>query len=285
MNTLLENYTKHLHLEEKSKNSIDQYSREARRFLCWLETKDKLMTRENALEYIHNLSEDMSPRSKNHIIILLNHFFKFIGKPEWKMKTLRIQEDLYIEENKEFTMEEYRRLVCTAYNQGNDRMAAIIQTIAATGIRVSELKAITVAALRTGCARINNKGTLRKIFIGKDLIALLKAYCKTNHILHGSIFITCTGRTMDRSNIWRSLKSLCIKAGINPRKGFPHNLRHLFARQFYGKSKDLARLANILGHKSIETTRIYIKTSGREERQILNGLEFVLKTECFLRRQ
>ena len=285
MTTLLENYTKQLHLEEKSKNSIDQYSREARRFLCWLEAQNRSMNRENVLDYVHGLPVTLSPRSKNHIIILLNHFLKYIGKPEWKVKTLRIQEDLYAEEDKEFTREEYERLVRTAYHQGNDRMAVVIQTITATGIRVSELKAITVAVLKTGCARINNKGTLRKIFIGKDLITLLKAYCRTNHILHGPIFITRTGRPMDRSNIWRSLKALCVKAGIDPRKGFPHNLRHLFARRFYGKSRDIARLANILGHKCIETTRIYIKTTGREERQILNSLDFVLKPGHFLCRQ
>lgn len=284
MDTLLEEYTKQLQLEEKSVNSIDQYAREARRYLNWLKSRDQTMTQENVLAYIHSLPAELCPRSKNHIIILLNHFLTYLDHPDWRAKTLRIQEDLYAEEGKEFTQEEYEHLVDTAYTLGDTRLAAVIQTIAATGIRVSELKAITVAAVKKSRAQINNKGTLRKIFIGRDLVRLLKDYCKKNHIKNGPIFITRTGRPMDRSNIWRALKNLCIKAGIDSRKGFPHNLRHLFARQFYKKSKDIARLANILGYKSIETTRIYIKTSGQEERQILNSLAFVQKPGYFARR-
>ena len=285
MDTLLKNYTKQLQLEEKSVNSIDQYTRKARRFLVWLEGQEQAMTQENVLAYIHSLPAELCPRSRNHIIILLNHFLTHLGYPGWRVKTLRIQEDLYAEADKEITQKEYEQLVGTAYNRGDTRLAAIIQTIAATGIRVSELRAITVAAVKAGRAQIDNKGTLRKIFIGRDLVRLLKDYCKKNHIKNGPIFITRTGRPMDRSNIWRALKNLCVQAGIDPRKGFPHNLRHLFARSFYEKGKDIARLANILGHKSIETTRIYIKTSGQEERQILNSLAFIKEPGHFSRRQ
>ena len=196
------------------------------------------------------------------MLTVINGYLKFMGWHMLCVKLLKIQHSLFLDEEKELTKKEYSRLVCAARNQGNERLALVIQTICATGIRVSELSSITAEAVYAGKAKINNKGKIRVIFLPKKLRCLLKTYLKEQKKTAGAVFTTRTGKPLDRSNIWRDMKALCLSAGVSPKKVFPHNLRHLFARTFYSLEQDLSRLADILGHSSLTTTRIYTAESG-----------------------
>lgn len=185
-------------------------------------------------------------------------FFLFFGRYDLRMKLLRIQKEIFAKEEKELTKGEYIRLVQAAERKGNMRLSLVIQTICATGIRVSELQYITVESLKKGRAEVNCKGKRRVIFLPMDLLRKLKNYAKEKGISTGVIFCTRTGCPLNRCNIWSDMKKLCRDAQVNPQKVFPHNLRHLFARTFYSLEKDIAKLADLLGHSNIETTRIYI---------------------------
>ena len=187
---------------------------------------------------------------------------EFIGRADLRVRLLKIQKSLFCKESKELTREEYIRLVRTAEREGNERLSLILQTICATGIRVSELRFITVEAVESGRAEINNKGKHRIIFLPVKLCRLLKKYLKKQKRTVGAVFVTRSGKPLDRSNIWRDMKDLCENADVSPVKVFPHNLRHLFARTYYSIQKDLLRLADILGHSNINTTRIYTLESG-----------------------
>lgn len=189
-----------------------------------------------------------------------------------KIKTLKIQRRIFADKSKELTKVEYERLLTAAKNKKNERLYYLIQTIAGTGLRVSEVKYVTCEAVKQGQAVINCKGKIRQIFLPKKLCEMLKKYTKRQNIKSGSIFISKTGKPLDRSNIWKMLKGLCETAGVSKDKVFPHNFRHLFARTFYGLQKDIVRLADILGHSSIETTRIYTMESGAEHRKQLQRL-------------
>ena len=190
-------------------------------------------------------------------------FFLFFGRYDLRMKLLRIQKEIFAKEEKELTKAEYARLVHAAEKKGNQRLSLVIQTICATGIRVSELQYITMDSLKKGRAEVNCKGKRRVIFLPGELQRKLKHYVKEKGITAGVIFRTRTGRPLNRCNIWSDMKKLCKDAQVNPQKVFPHNLRHLFARTFYSMEKDIAKLADLLGHSNIETTRIYIMESGR----------------------
>ena len=206
----------------------------------------------------------------------INSLFSFLGWAELKVKSIKLQRQIYCPEEKELTKAEYMRLVSTAKQKGNERLNLLIQTMCGTGIRVSELQYITVEAVKCGEAVVSLKGKTRSVFIVRELQKKLLRYAAEQKISSGAIFITRNGKPMSRTNIWREMKSLCEQARVNPQKVFPHNLRHLFARTFYGIEKDIAKLADILGHSSINTTRIYIITTGNEHRQRMENMRLII---------
>jgi len=220
------------------------------------------LTKTSLIEWKNMLVEKYAAATVNTILAALNGFLKFMAWNDLTVKPLKIQQSLFRDESRELTYDEYKRLVFAAENAGNRRLSLVVQTICATGIRVSELQFITVEAIRTGRTEIANKGKRRTIFLPDKLRRILAKYLKENDTKEGAVFTTRTGKPLDRSNIWRDMKALCESAGVDPSKVFPHNLRHLFARTYYGIEKDLSRLADILGHSNINTTRIYTMESG-----------------------
>lgn len=216
-----------------------------------------------------------APTSVNSILGAVNQFFELLGL-DWRLKYLHIQRKTYLDADKELSQAEYERMVRAADAKGDERLALLTQTLCALGLRVSELRAVTVESLKTGEAHIQNKGKLRTILLPDALCRKLAAYCKRRGIDAGPVFVTRTGRPLDRSNVWKMLKKLAQAAKVLAKKVFPHNLRHLFARTYYRKFRDLARLADILGHSSVDTTRIYTARSGKEERRQLGQLRLIL---------
>lgn len=273
--TMVEMFKEHLRLEEKSENTIEKYIRDVKAFSSYV--NGRTVSKEITIEYKQALLEKgYAVRSINSMIASLNSFFLFIGKTDLIIKTIKEQRQLFCSEDKELSKEEYTRLVNAAKSKGNWRLSLIIQTICGTGIRVSELKYITVEAVERGEAVVLCKGKRRSVFIVKALQKKLLRYIKEQKIKTDSVFVTKTGKPINRTNIWRDMKNLCKEAGVNPQKVFPHNLRHLFARVFYGIEKDIAKLADILGHSSINTTRIYIISTGSEHRQRMEGMRLVV---------
>lgn len=270
----LEKYIDYLQNEERSIATVCQYERDVLRFFSFLNLKE--LTKDVVLQYKQELMKAYQPVSVNVKLSALNSFFSFIGRDDLKLKLLKIQRSVYCSEEKELSKSEYFRLIQAAEKKKNKRLALLLQTICGTGIRVSELKYITAAAVNCGEAVIQLKGKTRTILIPKKLQKKLKNYLRRERIVEGPVFITRTGRPLDRSNIWKMMKNLCRDAGVDAKKVFPHNLRHLFARCFYSIDKDIARLADILGHSSINTTRIYIITSGTEHRRHLDALRLVV---------
>lgn len=261
--------------EEKSENTIEKYLRDLRAFAEF--TSGNVITKELVIEYKNKLiSEKYAVRSINSMLASLNSFFGFMGWHDLKVKSIKLQRQIYCPEEKELTKAEYIKLINTAKRKGNERLNLLIQTICSTGIRVSELQFITVEAVKCGEAVVSLKGKTRTAFIVKELKKKLLRYAAEQGIRSGMIFVTRTGKTLSRSNIWREMKNLCEEAGVNPDKVFPHNLRHLFARTFYGIEKDIAKLADILGHSSINTTRIYIISTGNEHRQRMEKLRLII---------
>ena len=261
--------------EEKSENTIEKYLRDLRAFAEFI--SGNVITKEMVIEYKSKLiSEKYAVRSINSMLASLNSFFSFMGWHDLKVKSIKLQRQIYCPEDKELTKSEYIRLINTAKKNGNERLNLLIQTICSTGIRVSELQFITVEAVKRGEAFVSLKGKTRTVFIVKELKKKLRRYAAEQGIKSGMIFVTRTGKALSRSNIWREMKKLCEEAGVNPNKVFPHNLRHLFARTFYGIEKDIAKLADILGHSSINTTRIYIITTGAEHRRRMENMRLVI---------
>ena len=206
----------------------------------------------------------------------LNSLFSFLGWYDCKVRSLKLQRQVYCPEEKELTKAEYARLCRTAKAKHNERLNLILQTICGTGIRVSELQFITVEAVKKGEATVSLKGKTRSVFLIKPLQKKLLRYITEQKIQSGAVFVTRTGKPINRTNIWREMKKLCLEAEVNPEKVFPHNLRHLFARVFYGIEKDIAKLADILGHSSINTTRIYIISTGMEHRQRMERMRLII---------
>lgn len=265
----------YLESEEKSKNTCVKYIRDVRAFASY--TNITRVTKETVIAYKNKLlSENYAARSINSMLASLNSLFTFLGWADCKVKSIKLQRQIYCSEEKEMTKAEYMRLVKTAKQKGNERLSLLIQTICGTGIRVSELQFITMEALKCGEAVVSLKGKTRSVFIVRDLQTKLLRYAAEQKISSGSIFTTRNGKPMNRTNIWREMKSLCEQAGVNPKKVFPHNLRHLFARTFYGIEKDIAKLADILGHSSINTTRIYIITTGNEHRRRMENMRLII---------
>ena len=271
--TQVANYLHYLREEERSESTQKQYRRDILQFLSFLGTQP--LSKETAVAYKEKLEQTYQPVSINAKLSALNGFFTFIGKGSLCLKLLKIQRKAYCSADKELSKQEYLRLIKTAQRDKNQKLALLLQTICATGIRVSELKYITAEAIYAGEASIRLKGKNRTILIPRKLQKKLMVYLRQQTITSGPIFISRTGRPLDRSNIWKMMKALCQEAGVDQKKVFPHNLRHLFARCFYSIDKDIAKLADILGHSSINTTRIYIITSGTEHRRQLDALQLI----------
>lgn len=271
----IERFKKYLCMEEKSENTVEKYLRDVRAFMVFTDGKE--ITKETAVVYKNKLiSENYAVRSINSMLASLNSLFSFLGWGDCRVKTIKLQRQIYCPEEKELTRAEYTRLVDTAKQNGNERLNLIIQTICGTGIRVSELQFITVEATKTGEAVVSLKGKTRSVFIVKELQKKLLRYAAEQGVKSGMIFVSRTGRPLNRTNIWREMKKLCADADINPGKVFPHNLRHLFARTFYSIEKDIAKLADILGHSSISTTRIYIISTGNEHRRRMENMRLII---------
>ena len=267
-----ENY---LYEKEKSEATIEKYLRDVRAFSAFAKSSE--VNRELALQYKQQLcSVGFAARSINSILSSLNSFFEFIGKNDCRVKTVKLQKEVYCPAEKELTKAEYERLVCTAKSQGKEELSLILQTICGTGIRVSELKFITAEAVKAGYAIVSCKGKTRKVFIVPALKKLLNQYIQKQKIKTGALFLSKSGKPLNRTVIWREMKSICKAAKVNPAKVFPHNLRHLFARVFYKMEKDIALLADILGHSSINTTRIYIVSTGEEHRRRMEKMKLIV---------
>ena len=268
-------FAAYLKSEEKSENTIEKYIRDVRTFSAYAGETET--TKETVIAYKNKLlTDNYAARSVNSMLASINSLLSFLGWSDLKVKAIKLQRQIYCPEEKELTKSEYMRLVNTAKQKGNERLNLLIQTICGTGIRVSELQYITVEAVTCGEAVVSLKGKTRSVFIVRELQRKLLRYAAEQKITSGAIFITRTGKPMSRTNIWREMKSLCAQAGVNPQKVFPHNLRHLFARTFYGIEKDIAKLADILGHSSINTTRIYIITTSNEHRQRMENMRLII---------
>lgn len=270
----IETYLQYLREQEKSAGTLEKYKRELYELLSFLSGKNE--SKEELISWKAQLEQKYRPAGVNGRLVAANGFFSFFGRYDLRMKLLRIQKEIFAKEEKELTKGEYIRLVQAAERKGNMRLSLVIQTICATGIRVSELQYITVESLKKGRAEVNCKGKRRVIFLPMDLLRKLKNYAKEKGISTGVIFCTRTGCPLNRCNIWSDMKKLCRDAQVNPQKVFPHNLRHLFARTFYSLEKDIAKLADLLGHSNIETTRIYIMKSGREHQEKLEKMRLVI---------
>ena len=264
---LIHSFKTYLIEEEKSENTIEKYIRDVTFFMIWL--NDQEVTKILALEYKKELCEKYAPASVNAAISSLNSFFAFTGWHDIRIKVLKIQRQIFSNKDKELTKAEYERLLIAAKSKGNERLYLLIQTICSTGIRVSELRFVTYEAVKKGQAVISCKGKMRTVFLPKELCRMLKKYITEQGIKDGSVFVSRNEKPLDRSYIWKMLKNLCESAGVSKDKVFPHNFRHLFARTYYSLQKDIVRLADILGHSSVETTRIYtIETGDICRRQI-----------------
>ena len=263
-----------LYEEERSKNTIEKYIRDIKKLAMWLGNKE--LDKVGLLEYKKYLCENFAPKSVNSMLSSLNSYFTFIGQNDFRLKTLKIQRQIFMDCEKELTKNDYTSLLRIAKRENNDRLYYLMQTIGSTGIRISELKFVTVQALKTGKANINLKGKMRQVFLPEQLCKMLSAYIKKARITEGSIFVTRSGKPVNRSNVWKMLKSLCDKAGVSAKKVFPHNFRHLFARTFYALQRDIVRLADILGHSNINTTRIYTAETGDSHQKQLKMLGLLL---------
>ena len=261
--------------EERSAATIEKYRREVMRFSAWLEGRE--ITKELAVAYKNRLSEVRTAAGVNGAASALNAFFAFMGWQDCKLKAAKLQRRIFREEAKELTAAEYRRLLAAAEGKRDQRLLLVMEAICSTGIRVSELRFFTVEAARLGQVEVANKGKTRTVFLPGKLQKLLLKYAKERGIPSGPVFVTRSGKPLDRSNIWKDMKALCDAADVAPSKVFPHNLRHLFARTYYQLEKDIVRLADILGHSSVNTTRIYTMESGRTHRRQLERMKLLLE--------
>ena len=266
-----EDYLRH---DEREESTIEAYLRSLTRFAEWAD--GRTITKELAMEWKTALSESgYRPISVNAMLAAVNKFFTCMGREDCKVKYLKLQRQMFRKSEKDLSKEEYQRLVQAAHEKGDLRMELILETICATGIRVGELKYITVEAVRAGVAEIALKGKIRTILLPHRLCRKLQKYAKQQKIASGKLFLTQDGLPVSRQSIWTRMKALCEAAGVERSKAFPHNLRSLFARSFYGSCHDVVRLADVLGHSSIETTRIYLMSTGKEYLRQLDKLGLV----------
>ena len=270
---ILEDFSHHLIDEERTPATIAKYLRDVEHFAHFVGEKE--LSRQVVLAYKADLGERYAISSANSMLAAVNALLRYLGWHDLCVKQFKHQRKVYIPEERELTRGEYERLVTTACNRGNERLCLILQTVCSTGIRVSELPFITVEAAKQGEAIVRCKGKTRTVLLVKELRTLLLQYAKRNSLNAGPVFVTRSGRPVSRTAVWRDMKALCAAANVPEEKVFPHNLRHLFARTFYGMEKDIAKLADILGHSSIDTTRIYIASTGEEHRRRMEMLHLV----------
>lgn len=266
-------YCAALRADEKAAGTLEKYRRDLTAFSRWLD--GRTVTKETAADWkTHLLNSGYAPRTINSMLAALNSFFRFM---DWhvKVRFLKIQRQLFRETSRELRRSEYDRLLAAAREHGQERLALLMETLCATGIRISELQYITLEAVRRGRADISLKGKIRTILIPRKLAKKLLAYARAAGIRGGEIFRTRTGRGLSRRQVWYELKRLCRAAGVAPSRVFPHNFRHLFAQTFYRATRDIAKLADVLGHSSIETTRIYLISTGAEHQRQLDRLGLI----------
>ena len=274
--TMLEEYKKYLYEQEKSEATIQKYMCDLKKLVQFVGNKE--LTKLLAIQYKDYLKENYNYKTSsiNSYLVAANRFFEFMGWYEFRVKTFKLQKETFMPQSNELSKQEYKQLVKTAFDNGKTRIGMIMQTICATGIRVSELSAITVSSVKKGIANIYNKGKERIILIPRNLQVKLLSYIRKQRIKHGIVFKTSRGRAVDRTWIWREMKKLCAIADVSREKVFPHNLRHLFARTFYSIYKDISKLADILGHCSVETTRIYLKESYMEHKKKIEKMNLIV---------
>ena len=265
-----ESFNDYLINEEKAAATVNKYLHDVGEFQKWLGVQELCKTA--VLAYKSFLCEHYAPASVNAVLSSLNSFFNFMEWYDLRVKNLKIQKQIFASTDKELTKSEYDRLLQAARQKKNERLYLLIQTICSTGIRVSEVRYVTVDAVARGIAEINCKGKRRQVFLPKQLCQILKQYIKEQKIKNGAVFVTKNGNPLDRSNIWSDMKKLCMAANVSEKKVFPHNLRHLFARTYYNLQKDIVRLADILGHSNVNTTRIYTMETGEIHRRQIQKL-------------
>lgn len=270
---MIEKFRKYLLNEEKSAVTVEKYIRDVKSFKKWVDGRE--IVKAEMLLYKEHLIELYAPASVNSILSSLNSFFGFNEWYDLRVKNVKVQRQMFVSADKELNKSEYERLLRAAKNKKNEKLYLIMQTICSTGIRVSELKFITVESVKSGQAQVKLKGKVRTVFLPDELVKLLKRYVGEQEIESGSVFVTRTGKPIDRHGIWKAMKELCESAGVKKEKVFPHNLRHLFARTYYSIQKDMARLADILGHSNVNTTRIYTIETGEIHRRQIQRLGLV----------
>ena len=271
---MLRDFRDYLIGEEKSELTVEKYLRDAGKFLGWL--GGEALTKSKVLEYKSMLMERYAIASINSMLSSVNRYLAFAGRKDCQVKTVRQQRRVFLPEEKELSRQEYENLLRAA--EKKTRLCLLMQTICATGIRVSEHRFITVEAAKAGCAQVQLKGKYRTVFLPKKLCRALLKYAREHRITAGSIFVTASGKPLNRCSIWAEMKKLCAAAGVRREKVFPHNLRHLFARVYYSMERDIVRLADILGHSSINTTRIYTMETGEVHRKQIEKMPLVLIT-------
>ena len=272
MNTLVTEFGNWLKSEERSNATVEKYLHNVSCFMNWL--GEEKLDKESMVQYKKTLTG--SPSTINGVIAAMNSLACFLEHPEWKLHQVKTQRTIYRPKEQNLTKQDYERLILTAEKSGRKRLARIIETLGSTGMRVSELKFLTAEALNDRKVDIKNKGKLRTILLTADLIKKLRKYCKECGLKSGPIFVTKSGKVLARTQIWTEIKKLCRDAGVDPRKGFPHNFRHLFAVIHHRLHRNLAMLADILGHSNINTTRIYLMDSGEEHLRQLEAMHMVI---------
>ncbi len=270
----LDSYKDYLICEERSKATIDKYMHDLKVFFEFTEGRN--VDKKLVIAYKQELCSEHQPVTVNVMLASLNGFFKFAGWDDCIVRNLKVQKETFRMDNKTLSKEEYRKLVETAKRKNNYRLAMIMETMASTGIRVSELRFVTVEAVTNGCVTVTLKGKSRNVLLPRALCRILSDYIKKKDIRTGSIFITRNGKPVDRSNIWREMKQLCAEAKVDKNKIFPHNLRHLFACVYYKTEKNIVNLADILGHSSVNTTRIYTSVGRKEQSRRIDSLGLVV---------
>ena len=271
----LQEFAQWLQREERSTGTVEKYLRDAAGFAGWL--NGRAVTKELAAAWKNDLQRrGYAPVTINSMLAAVNSFFRFAGWEDCRVRFLKVQRRMFREQTRELKRQEYDRLLTAARTRGLERLELLMETIGSTGIRVSEVQYITLEAVRQGRAEISLKGKIRTILLPGKLCKKLMKYAAKQKIASGEIFLTRSGKGISRRQIWAEMKALCEYAGVEASKVFPHNLRHLFAAAFYRAYKDIVRLADVLGHSSVETTRIYLLTTGEEHRRQIERLCLVL---------
>jgi len=273
-NRKIESFRLHLLEEERSALTVEKYLRDVRAFQVF--AGERTVSKQTVIEYKQQLITQYKPASANSMLAAINRFLDFCGWTAMKVKTIKVQQNLFAAPERELSRSEYDCLLQAAKRKENERLNLVMQTICSTGIRVSELQCITVELVRHGRGEVIGKGKHRMVFLRPQLKKILLEYARRQGIKTGAVFLSRNGNPLNRHRIWADMKALCTVAGVDPRKVFPHNLRHLFARTFYSVEKDLLRLADILGHSSVNTTRIYTADCGAAHIKALEKMPLLM---------